>query len=122
MKGSHLWDKHYQPEVFGRANVENYERNPDYEPIPDIDNLRDNYKIISYDLEPGDVNVFHALTVHGAPGNSSKTLRRRGYAVRYTGDDVRYSTHPGTNKNLRNTTLSDGDALSCDQYPLVLAR
>ena len=122
VKGSHLWNRHFQPEVFGRASVEAYERNPDYEPIPDFDSLRDSYEIISHDLDPGDVYVFHGLTVHGAPGNSSKTLRRRGYAVRYTGDDVRYSSHPGTNKGLRNGSLKDGDDLSCDQYPRVLPR
>ena len=42
-------------------------------------------------------------------GNTSKQVRRRGYTVRYTGDDVIYSSHPGTNRALRNSLLKDGE-------------
>jgi ectoine hydroxylase-related dioxygenase (phytanoyl-CoA dioxygenase family) len=66
------------------------------------------------------VYAFHALTVHGAGGNLSQRVRRRGYTVRYTGDDVTYSTRPGTNTGLSNPTLSEGDALDSEQYPVVL--
>ena len=79
----------------------------------------------SYDIfsastwNPGDVCAFHALVLHGAGGNPSERVRRRGYAVRYTGNDVTYSTRPGTNRDLRNAMLRDGDALDSAQYPLV---
>ncbi len=77
------------------------------------------YDIISWDLEPGDVYVFHGLTVHGAGGNATINRRRRGYTVRYTGDDIVYDTRSGTNNHLRNTALKDGDALDSEQYPVV---
>ena len=63
--------------------------------------------------------AFHALVLHGAGGNASDHVRRRGYAVRYTGNDVTYSTRPGTNRDLRNSVLRDGDRLDSAQYPLV---
>ena len=57
--------------------------------------------------------------LHGAAGNASEQVRRRGYAVRYTGNDVTYSTRPGTNLDLRNSVLRDGDPLDSAQYPRV---
>ena len=89
--------------------------------MPDIDTARDDYEIVSWDLEPGDVYVFHGLTVHGAGGNVREDVRRRGYAVRYTGDDVRYDTRPGPNINLRSSSHRDGDRLDSEQYPRVVA-
>ncbi len=120
VRGSHLWNRWFQPERFGETSGHgDYERNPDYEPMPDIEAMRDDYDIVSWDLAPGDVYVFHGLTVHGAGGNQRHDVRRRGYTVRYTGDDVVYDIRPGSNANLRHPTLSDGEALDSDQYPLV---
>ena len=120
LRGSHRWDRWFQPEIFGKGpGIEPYERNPDYEPIPDIEQMRDSYDIVSWDLSPGDVYVFHALTVHGAGGNLTTDVRRRGYAVRYTGDDVVYCERPGTNKGLRSAEHADGDPLDSSRYPVV---
>lgn len=120
VRGSHRWNRWFQPEAFGKtATASEYEANPDYEPMPDIDAARDRYDIVSWDLEPGDAYVFHGLTVHGAGGNHLCDRRRRGYTIRYTGDDVVYDQRAGTNANLRNASLRDGDALDSTQYPVV---
>ena len=120
LSGSHRWNRWFQPELFGRGpGIEPYERNPDYEPIPDIEQMRDSYDIISWDLAPGDAYVFHALTVHGAGGNLTTDVRRRGYAVRYTGDDAVYCERPGTNKSLRSAEHADGNPLDSSRYPVV---
>ena len=120
LRGSHRWNRWFQPESFGRGpTIEPYEKNADYEPTPDIEQRRDSYDIISWDLSPGDVYVFHALTIHGAGGNLTTDVRRRGYAVRYTGDDVVYCTRPGTNKSLRSSEHADGDPLDSSQHPVV---
>jgi ectoine hydroxylase-related dioxygenase (phytanoyl-CoA dioxygenase family) len=120
VRGSHHWNRWFQPETFGRtAAVSEYEANPNYEPMPDIDAARAEYDIVSWNLEPGDAYVFHGLTVHGAGGNRLSNRRRRGYTIRYTGDDVVYDTRPGTNVHLRNAALRDGDALDSAQYPVV---
>lgn len=123
IRGSHRWDKWFQPERFGDTNAhDDYERNPDYVPIPDIDAARNTHDIVSWDLEPGDMYVFHALTVHGAGGNLRSDCRRRGYTVRYTGDDIRYDTRPGTNANLRSDGFTDGDGLTPPHYPVAWQR
>ncbi len=121
VRGSHLWGRWFQPEKFGDTDGHDaYERNPNYEPMPDIDADRAAYDIVTWDLEPGDVYVFHGLTVHGARGNARPDLRRRGYTVRYTGDDVVYDTRPGPNEHLRSAELNDGDPLDSARYPRVL--
>ena len=120
VRGSHLWDRWFQPETFGITEaIDAYERNPDYEDIPDIESARTNYDIVSWDLNPGDVYVFHAMTVHGAPGNQLGNRRRRGYAVRYIGDDVTYDDRPGISKPLLCDTLGQGGPLDSDQYPII---
>ncbi len=120
VRGSHRWDRWFQPETFGVTEAINaYERNPDYEPIPDIESDRDAYDIVSWDLEPGDVFAFHAMTVHGSPGNLSVRDRRRGYAVRYTGDDVVYDPRLGVSQPILNPDLSAGDPLDSAQFPVI---
>jgi hypothetical protein len=59
------------------------------------------------------------MTVHGASGNSSTDRRRRGYTVRYVGDDVRYDPRPGASKPLYTDDLNAGDHLDCAQFPLL---
>ena len=116
---SHKWGKWYQPEHFAPGAIKAYEQNPEFEKIPDIDSNRDKYDIISFDMNPGDLLAFHALVVHGSTGNISKNRRRRGYAVRYTGDDVFYSTDKGSHLDLRNPELENGNLLDSKQYPVV---
>ena len=120
IRGSHRWDIWYQPETFGKTTGHGaYERNPDYVDIPDIESDREGYDIISWGLEPGDVYAFHAMTVHGAGGNHRTDVRRRGYTIRYTGDDAVYDTRLGTNKNLRSDAHADGDPLDSERFPVV---
>lgn len=122
IRSSHKWDRWFQPEVFGKTDaISQYERNPDFEDIPDIEADRERYDIISWDLEPGDVYVFHAMTVHGAGGNRSNERRRRGYTVRYTGDDVVYDVRKGLSQPLVCDELRSGDPLDSDRYPVVVS-
>lgn len=119
--GSHLWNRWFQPETFGATGThKGYERNADYEPTPDFEETRDSYEIASWDLEPGDVYVFHALTVHGAGGNALTGTRRRGYSIVYTGDDVLYDARPGTNPSLKIDPAMDGAPLDSRKHPLVV--
>ena len=116
---SHRWEKWYQPENFAPGASKTYEKNPKFEKIPDIESNSDKYDIISFDMNPGDLLDFHALVVQGSAVNISKFRRRRGYAVRYTGNDVIYCTEDGSHIDLRNPELKDGDCLDSKQYPVV---
>jgi ectoine hydroxylase-related dioxygenase (phytanoyl-CoA dioxygenase family) len=120
IRRSHHSGHWYQPEAFGATSgYDGYERNPKYEPTPNIEAEREKHDIVSWNLVPGDAYVFHGLTVHSAGVNQSSEVRRRGYTVRYTGDDVVYDSRPGTNAHLRSSAHKDGDILDSDQYPVV---
>jgi ectoine hydroxylase-related dioxygenase (phytanoyl-CoA dioxygenase family) len=120
VRGSHRWDRWFQPEPFGpNRGATSYERNPDYEPMLDIESRRDTYDIVTWDLDPGDVYVFNAMTVHGAGGNATSDRRRRGYTVRYCGDDVTYDPRIGVSTPLLVDDLDAGAPLGGEQFPLV---
>ena len=122
IRGSHRWNRWFQPEVFGKTDaIAQYERNPEFEDIPDIEASREDYDIISWDLEPGDVYVFHGLTVHGAGGNALENRRRRGYTIRYTGDDIVYDLRPGLSQPLVHDDLVPGEALDSEHFPVVVS-
>ena len=115
---------HGQPKLPGEAK-RFYEESKHQHLAIAIDALeaaRGDYDIVTWDLQPGDAYVFHALTVHGAGGNLRGDVRRRGYTVRYTGDDIRYDTRPGTNEHLRGGGYADGDRLRAPLYPEVWPR
>ncbi len=118
--GSHTSSPMYQPETFGSTKGHGaYERNPDYVEMPDIDASRADWDIVTWDLQPGDVYAFHAMSIHGAGGNLRPDVRRRGYTIRYCGDDAVYDTRIGTNKNLHSEHHADGDLLDSERFPLV---
>ncbi len=117
--GSHKWGKLFLPTKFSGVQ---YERKG--EPLsvmPDIDAARDNYDIVSWELEPGDCIAFHYLTVHGAPENLSGE-RRRAFSARLMGDDAVYAERggeisppfPGLEKRLKA-----GMAMEAEEFPVV---
>jgi ectoine hydroxylase-related dioxygenase (phytanoyl-CoA dioxygenase family) len=89
--GSHRWGKWFSPARFSDSAPH---AGTGFEPTPDIEGARDKYTLLGWDLEPGDCVVFHALTLHGAPGNRQKG-RRRAFASRWCGDDARFVLRQG---------------------------
>lgn len=59
--------------------------------VPDVDGDPDRYPIRQWAIEPGDVVLFHMLTLHGASGSTS---RRRVLSLRFVGDDIRHAPRP----------------------------
>jgi ectoine hydroxylase-related dioxygenase (phytanoyl-CoA dioxygenase family) len=58
--------------------------------LPDIEASRDDFDLVSWAVEPGDVVVFHANVLHGgAPTRPGR--RRRTVSLRYFGADATYS-------------------------------
>jgi len=115
--GSHKWNKLFAPVEFGTEEERPHHAEDGMVPMPDIDAERDRYRIVSFDLQPGDVAIHNLLTVHGASGNSSPTQRRRAFAVRMCGDDV-----VGCDRLLANSradvTIIPGKPLG-DGFPLL---
>ena len=87
IRGSHRWQKRYQPYNSGYGDNEPFEGadEPDLVPMPDWNAQRDQLDIVTVEMEPGVTSSpYHALTVHGSPPNVSTDLQRRAYAMRFT--------------------------------------
>ena len=120
VKGSHRWNKMFRPRTFTTGDDQESEAFDGS--LPDIDAHPDLYPTVCYEMEPGDVTVHHALTIHGALGNSSPTTRRRGYSVRLAGDDVRFADRPWTSYEI-GAGLHEGDRMTGHtDFPSLLPR
>ena len=116
--GSHLWDTLYAPRAFkDGADYDDYEAG--YASVPDIDADPSAYRILTWDLAPGDAIAFHFLTLHGAPGNTGATART-GFSTRWLGEDARYAARPGlTSPPYPGIGLKHGEPLREDWFPVV---
>ena len=127
IKGSHKWNKFYAPASFGKnSGYNNLYKKMGLDEIPDIDSNIENYEILSWNLNPGDMIVHHPLTLHGSSGNKSSKTRRRGLALRYIGDDVTWDDRPGTfitNNKIQEIlpplSFQKGDSLTGEVFPLI---
>ncbi|MDY7103561.1 MAG: phytanoyl-CoA dioxygenase family protein [Actinomycetota bacterium] len=59
--------------------------------LPDIDGDPDRYRVLAWDIEPGDAVFFDMLTVHATAGSEH---RRRVLSVRFLGDDMVHAPRP----------------------------
>ena len=115
--GSHRWGKLYRPERFNRTPL--YEEDS-LGPPPDIDARRQDYDILRWSLEPGDAIAFTFRTLHGAPPNRSKHLRRRAFSSRWVGDGATFADRGGiTSPPFRDVDLNHGAPLHGPRFPLV---
>lgn len=88
VRGSHKWTQRFKaisPDYVAAIIDEKMDD------IPDINANLDQYELLDWDMEPGDILMFHPLTLHGSYGNKHRTRRRRALALRWTGDDVVYT-------------------------------
>lgn len=61
--------------------------------LPAIDDHPDRYRVLAWELEPGDAVFFHMLTLHSSGGSAT---RRRVLSVRFLGDDIVHAPRPWT--------------------------
>jgi ectoine hydroxylase-related dioxygenase (phytanoyl-CoA dioxygenase family) len=117
--GSHLDGREYRPNLFV---TDEPIPGTDGEVVPDVlgtDALAD--RLVAYEMEPGDLTVHHARTLHGATANASDR-RRRAVSVRYCGDDVRYLHKPGVPGRPGLDQVADGDPVGPPWCPQVWPR
>jgi ectoine hydroxylase-related dioxygenase (phytanoyl-CoA dioxygenase family) len=117
VRGSHKW-----PQRFKAVS-------PDYvasllddtmEDVPDINANPGQYDLLDWDMEPGDVLVFHPLTLHGSYGNASRVRRRRALALRWTGDDVVYAPSSKRMPIVYDHDSVEGGPLRGAAFPRIL--
>lgn len=118
IKGSHLWGRRFSPSTFS-GTVDFGDR---FEPLPDIEAERDRHEIVRYELQPGDCTVHHGLLVHHAPGNTSRTTRRRAYVVRWAGDDAVFDPRPDVQHMPDYPDIAARGPLDSDLWPVVWRR
>jgi ectoine hydroxylase-related dioxygenase (phytanoyl-CoA dioxygenase family) len=87
--------------------------------LPDIEADRSSFDIVSHDVEPGDVVVFHPAILHGgAPTHPGG--RRRTLSLRFFGRDAVYATRAGRAMGPAvaglHRALRDGDPFRHDAF------
>lgn len=116
--GSHRWTDWYRAQSFG--GTDKYS-DPSMPEVPDLENDPD-VRIVSFDLEPGDVVAHHVMTMHGARGNTTTNRRRRGLATRWAGDDMVYDPRPKTMTLPWPSYVEPGAPLRSERFPVVYRR
>lgn len=120
VRGTHRSGHAYKPNVFvSQTPLPGAEG----EQLPDIEANADDFDIVHFETEPGDVIVHHYKTVHGTSGNASRYQVRRAVSLRYCGDDIRWKSRPYAPPQLHlKKRLADGDPLSGQDFPVVWRR
>ena len=96
-------------------------KDKEFEKIPDIENNRKDYEIISYECELGDAIAFNYATIHAAYGNNSNN-RRRAFSVRFTGDDAKYIKRKGEmSPPFPNINLKNNEVLDSETFPVLIS-
>ena len=63
--------------------------------LPDVDGRPADFRVLGWELEPGDAVFFHMLTLHAAGGVPGRD-RRRVLSLRFLGDDIVHAPRPWT--------------------------
>lgn len=116
VRGSHRWSTRYKAVT---PKYDGYLADSDMPEAPDYSQLKDDYDVIGWDMEPGDVIVFGPTVMHGSAGNASNERDRRAMAFRYCGQDVRYAPRHAAMPLLFKHGLKPGDALGGSLFPRV---
>jgi len=61
--------------------------------LPDIEADRSSFDIVSFDIEPGDVVIFHPAVLHGGAPTTADS-RRETLSLRFFGQDAVYAERP----------------------------
>jgi ectoine hydroxylase-related dioxygenase (phytanoyl-CoA dioxygenase family) len=119
--GSHLWERPVLPTRW-LSESDFYPESDQYLPVPDPDSDTAKFRILEWEMKPGDAIAFDFRTLHGARGNNSNR-RRRAFSLRLLGDDAQYVTRPGpTSPPFPDHGMIDGQRLREDWFPIIYGR
>lgn len=124
VQGSHASGVLYTPQSFtegyGRFHID--ARQSPIAPLPDIDADPETYRVLAWDMEVGDVVVFHPRTIHGNLGNRAK-IRSRRIALRWVAEDAAYDEKVFPWATFApNHGLKKGERIIGPRFPLVWRR
>ena len=97
------------------------------EPFPDIEGNREQYEILSWDMEPGDVAIFNARMIHGGSGLLHPDRDLKVFNTQWLGDDVRVmfrpeGMDPDHSQVMTEHGLAPGDRVGGPLYPELWRR
>ncbi|MCG4255112.1 phytanoyl-CoA dioxygenase family protein [Acetobacter senegalensis] len=115
--GSHQWGHDHKPMRFDGTPLY---ADDDSIPMPDIDGAREHYRILAWDMAPGDAVAFDFGTVHGAAATVGSINRRRVFSARLVGDGTSFADRGGKGSPpFSHLSLQDGDPLVGDDFPVL---
>ena len=115
--GSHRWGRDHKPMRFDGTPLYAGDEST---PMPDIDAARENYRILAWDMAPGDAVAFDFGTVHGAAATVGAIDRRRVFSARLVGDETTFADRGGKGSPpFSHLSLQDGDPLVGDDFPVL---
>lgn len=93
VRGSHRGPL-YNPSAFNPDDVSaNLFSGDEWPQLPDVDAAPNEYPLLSWAMDPGDVVVFHPAMLHGG-AQTRAGIRRRTLSLRFFGDDVWCAARP----------------------------
>ncbi len=117
VRGSHRWPNRYKAVT---PDYNPYMMDSDLEDPPDIDSHREDFDLVCWDMQPGDVILFNSLVVHGSTGNHTTDQPRRAFSTRWAGDDVCFAPRHATMPLFWQHDLEPGDPLGGPLFPRIL--
>lgn len=117
VKGSHKWANRFRA-VSPDMNATTL--NSNLEIVPDINANLEQYDVVDWNMEPGDVLIFHPLTLHGSSGNKTRKQKRRALALRWLGEDVVYKPSASTMPIPYQHKSETNGALQGGAFPIIL--
>ena len=98
---------------------------PDYPRLPDIEANRDDFNIVAFPVEPGDVVIFHPSVLHGGGPTREHDVRQT-LSLRFFGDDAVVAARPGADIPNKSThplsqvgRRSDGSPFRHEGFPKI---
>lgn len=131
VRGSHLWEQKFHQPNFSELTKDERDQvifqDVGTEQFPDIENNRDAYDIVSWDMQPGDCVAFNARVIHGGSGNLARSRDLKVFNTQWLGDDVRVvfraeGMDPDHSEIMMRNGLKPGDRPVSDLYPQVWLR
>ena len=126
--GSHRWLNHFQQNDFGELNpdkqtsIDTVSFQGQWDPFPDIDSDLEKYKVVSWDMTPGDCVAFNGRTIHGGSGQLGPQCDLQVFNTKWLGDDVRvrfkpYGMDPDHTEKMQAAGMNSGDHVDNAIYP-----
>ena len=98
---------------------------PAYPRLPDIEANRDDFNIVAFPVEPGDVVIFHPSVLHGGGPTREHDVRQT-LSLRFFGDDAVVAARPGADIPNKSThplsqvgRRSDGSSFRHEGFPKI---